>query len=111
MADVKNWQELSRAIVKLIRDQYGIDEALLKRTAVLEADLGLSIDQVEGVLDYVSETFQIQFPDGTLDEVLKLEELCLLACWLKGFYKQPTYLSDAYAGRCRSVNPSAGPAN
>ncbi|KJV09645.1 acyl carrier protein, partial [Elstera litoralis] len=93
MADVRNWQELSRAIVKLIRDQYGIDEAILKRTAVLETDIGLSIDQVEAILDYITETFEIRFPAGTLNEVLKLEELCLLACWLKGYYKQPTFIS------------------
>lgn len=107
MADVRNWQELSRAIVKLIRDQYGIDEAILKRTAVLETDIGLSIDQVEAILDYITETFEIRFPDGTLNEVLKLEELCLLSCWLKGFYKQPPFISDAYAGACRAVNPGA----
>ncbi len=107
MADVRNWQELSRAIVKLIRDQYGIPEDQLKRTAVLEADLGLSIEQVEAILDYVSETFQVQFPPGTLDEVIKLEELCLLACWLRGFYKQPAYVSEGFAGRCRAMNPTA----
>jgi acyl carrier protein len=107
VADVQNWQELSRAIVKLIRDQYGIDEAMLKRTAVLEADLGLSIDQVERILDYVSETFHVRFPDGTLNEILKLEELCLLACWLKGFYKQPSYVSEGFAAACRSINPQA----
>ncbi|WP_395828582.1 acyl carrier protein [Elstera sp.] len=107
MADVRNWQELSRAIVKLIRDQYGIDEAILKRTAVLETDIGLTIDQVEAILDYISETFEIRFPAGTLNEVLKLEELCLLACWLKGYYKQPSFISDAYAGACRAVNPGA----
>ncbi len=107
MADVQNWQELSRAIVKLIRDQYGIDEALLKRTAVLEADLGLSLEQVERILDYVSETFRISFPEGTLDEILKLEELCLLSCWLRGFYKQPSYVSEGFAARCRSINPQA----
>jgi hypothetical protein len=107
VADVQNWQELSRAIVKLIRDQYGIEETQLKRTAVLETDLGLSIEQVERILDYVSETFKVTFPDGTLNEILKLEELCLLACWLKGFYKQPSYVSEGFASRCRSVNPLA----
>ncbi|GFZ92964.1 acyl carrier protein [Elstera cyanobacteriorum] len=107
MADVKNWQELSRAIVKLIRDQYGIDEAILKRTAVLETDIGLTIDQVEAILDYISETFAIRFPPGTLNEVLKMEELCLLSCWLKGFYKQPTFISEGFAGACRAINPAA----
>jgi hypothetical protein len=108
VSDVRNWQELSRAIVKLIRDQYGIEESRLTRTAVLEADLGLNIEQVERILEYVSETFSVQFPPGTLDEVLKLEELCLLACWLRGFYKQPSYVSAGFADQCRALNPSAG---
>lgn len=107
MADVKNWQELSRAIVKLIRDQYGIDEALLKRTAVLEADLGLTVEQVEAILEYTSEAFGVSFPPGTLDEVLRLEELCLLACWLKGYYKQPSFVSEGFAGACRNLNAAA----
>lgn len=108
MADVKNWQELSRAIVKLIRDQYNIDEAVLKRTAVLESDIGLSIEQVEAILDHTTEAFGIIFPPGTLDELLQLEELCLLACWLKGFYKQPSFVSEAFASACRALNPAAG---
>lgn len=107
MADVKNWMELNRAIVKLIRDQFNIPETQLTRTAVLEADLGLSLAQVEAVLEHVSEEFKVTFPDDTLNEVLRLEELCLLACWLRGLYKQPSYFSDAFAERCRALNPTA----
>lgn len=110
MAEVKNWQELSRAIVKLIRDQYGIEESMLKRTAVLEQDLGLGPEQLEQILEYVSETFGVRFPDDTLNEVVRLEELCLLTCWLRGFFKQPPFLSDIFVGRCRAINPQATPA-
>ena len=72
-ADVKNWMHMFRWIVKLIRDEYGIDEKALVRTAALETDLGLTLEQVERVLEYVSDGFEIRFPDGTLDEVLRLE--------------------------------------
>lgn len=107
MADVKNWMELNRAIVKLIRDQYGIDEAKLTRTAVLEADLGLSLEQIEQILEMIMETFEVKFPDGTLDEVLRLEELCLLSSWMRGLYKQPPFVSDGFAASCRAINPAA----
>lgn len=107
MADVKNWMELNRAIVKLIRDQFNIPEAQLTRHAVLEADLGLNPSQVEAILEHVSDEFEIRFPDDTLSEVLRLEELCLLACWMRGLYKQPPYVSESFAARCRSLNPSA----
>jgi hypothetical protein len=106
-ADVKNWMHMFRWIVKLIRDEYGIDEKQLVRTAVLESDLGLSIDQVERVLEFVSDSFEIRFPDGTLDEVLRLEELCLVASWLKGFYKRPPFIGPEYEEACRSLNPGA----
>jgi len=96
-----------RWIVKLIRDEYGIDEKALVRTAVLESDLGLSIDQVERILEFVSDSFEIRFPDGTLDEVVRLEELCLVASWLKGFYKRPAFIGDGYEASCRSLNPGA----
>ena len=39
-----------RWIVKLIRDEYDIDEARLVRGALLESELGLSIEQVEEML-------------------------------------------------------------
>ena len=35
--DVKNWLNMFRWIVKMIRDEYEIDEAILTRTAVLES--------------------------------------------------------------------------
>jgi hypothetical protein len=106
--DVKNWMHMFRWIVKLIRDEYEIDEAVLTRTAILETDCGLMIEQVESVLGTIAGAFSVAFPAGTLDEVLKLEELCMLAAWLKGLYKQPPFLSDAFVDRCRAANPAAG---
>jgi hypothetical protein len=106
-ADITNWMHMFRWIVKLIRDDYGIDEAKLVRTAALETDLGLQLEQVEELLETVAESFQIRFPEGTLDEVLRLEELCLLASWLKGFYKRPPFIGDGFEARCRSLNPGA----
>ena len=41
---------------------------------------------------------------GTLDEVVKLEELCMLAAWMKGLYKRPDFISAGYAERCRAEN-------
>ncbi|MEI6987137.1 MAG: acyl carrier protein [Rhodospirillaceae bacterium] len=102
--DVKNWMNMFRWIVKLIRDEYDIDEKRLTRTASLETDCGLSLEQIEEVLAIVAESFQISFPDGTLDEVVKLEELCMLASWIKGYYKQPEFLSADYEARCRRIN-------
>ena len=96
-----------RWIVKLIRDDYGIEETRLVRTAQLETDLGLQIEQVEELIETVAESFQIRFPDGTLDEVLRLEELCLLASWLKGFYKRPPFIGDGFEAKCRALNPAA----
>ncbi|HWK45302.1 MAG TPA: acyl carrier protein [Stellaceae bacterium] len=106
-ADVTNWMHLFRWIVKAMRDEYGIDEKVLVRTAELETDLGLTTEQVEQVLEWLQESFVIRFPDGALDEVVRLEELCLLASWLKGLYKQPTFIGDSYAQRCRELNPAA----
>lgn len=106
-ADITNWMHLFRWIVKLIRDEYGVDEAVLTRTAVLETDIGLSIDQVERVLEFIADSFAIRFPSGTLDEVVRLEELCLLASWLKGFYKKPSFIGDQYEASCRALNPAA----
>ena len=74
-----------RWIVKLIRDEFDIDEKILVSTATLETDMGLSIEQVEQVLEYIAESFRVNFPEGTLDEIVKLEELCMLASWMKGF--------------------------
>ena len=87
--------------------EFGIDEQHLIRTAVLEADLGLSTEQIERVLEFVAEGFEIRFPPGTLDEVVKLEELCLVASWLKGLYKRPAFIGPDYETTCRGLNPMA----
>ncbi|HYC05695.1 MAG TPA: acyl carrier protein [Azospirillaceae bacterium] len=105
---VSNWMHMFRWIVKLIRDEYGVDEKILTRTAVLETDCGLSIDQVEEVLDIIAESFAVSFPGGTLDEVLKLEELCMLAAWLKGLFKKPEFISAGFEAKCRAANAGAG---
>jgi hypothetical protein len=104
--DVKNWMTMFRWIVKLIRDDYSIDEAKLVRAAQLETELSLTLEQVEEVLDVIGGSFAIKFPEDTLDEVLKLEELCMLASWMKGLYKRPDFISDAFEARCRTVNPA-----
>ncbi len=102
--DVKNWMNMFRWIVKLIRDDYDVDETRLVRTAVLETDCGLVIEQVEAVLAIIGESFQLHFPPETLDEVLKLEELCMLASWMKGLYKRPDCISEGFAAHCRALN-------
>lgn len=107
--DVKNWMHLFRWIVKLIRDRYEVDESRLVRNAVLETDCGLAIEDVEAVMAITGEAFRIRFPRGTLDEVLRLEELCLLASWLGGFYKRPDFISEGFATACRGANPSCQP--
>src|ERR1700758_3369315 len=102
METAGNWQELSRAIVRLLRDQYGIEEDRLTRAALLDRDLGLDVEQLEGLLAMIEESFSLRFPEGTLDEVLRLEDLALLASWLKGFYKRPGFLSEACAEKARA---------
>jgi hypothetical protein len=106
--DVKNWMNMFRWIVKLIRDEFDVDEAKLVRTAQLETDCGLVIEQVETLLSIVAESFGLRFPPNTLDEVLGLEELCMLASWMKGLYKRPSFISDAFEASCRSINPACG---
>ncbi|MCX7384034.1 MAG: acyl carrier protein [Alphaproteobacteria bacterium] len=106
--DVKNWMNMFRWIVKLIRDEFGIEEPRLIRGAVLETELGLGIEQVEELLSNTARAFGIRFPPATLNEVLKLDELCMLAAWLKGLYKQPEFLSAGFVGDCRASNPQAG---
>ena len=103
--DVKNWMNMFRWIVKLIRDEYQIDEARLTRTAALETDIGLTAEQIEDVMGTIAESFSMRFPEGTLNEVLKLEELCMLASWVKGFYKKPEFISADFEAKCRAVNP------
>ena len=103
--DIKNWMNLFRWIVKLIRDEYQVDESRLVRTAVLETDCGLEIEDVEAVLRITAQSFAIKFPPGTLDEVVRLEELCLLAAWLKCLYNRPEFLSEGFVGQCKALNP------
>lgn len=105
--DVTNWMNMFRWIVKLIRDDFGIDEVRLTRAALLEGDLGLSIEQVEETMEIIASSFAIRFPDGTLDEVLRLEELCMLASWMKGLYKRPPFISDSFEAASRRMNPAA----
>jgi hypothetical protein len=102
--DVKTWTNMFRWIVKLIRDEYDIDEARLVRGALLESELGLSIEQVEEMLGTIARSFGIRFPPGTLDEILRLEELCMLASWITGLYKRPEFISDRFDASCRSAN-------
>lgn len=102
--DIKNWMNMFRWIVKLIRDEFEVDESILVRTAVLETDCGLVIEQIEALLGLISQSFSLTFPQGTLDEVLKLDELCMLASWMKGLYKRPEFISDGFEARCREVN-------
>jgi hypothetical protein len=67
ISDVKNWMNMFRWIVKLIRDDYGIGEDKLTRTADIETDIGLTVEQREEVLDIIAKSFGVAFPDGTLD--------------------------------------------
>jgi hypothetical protein len=106
--DVKNWMNMFRWIVKLIRDEYEVDETVLTRSAVLETDCGLAIEQVEILLDTIGASFAVRFPPGTLDEVVKLEELCMLAAWMKGLYKRPDFISAGFEERCRTANATCG---
>jgi hypothetical protein len=106
--DVKNWMHMFRWIVKVIRDDYEVDEKILTRSAVLETDCGLEAEQVESVLVTISGSFELRFPDGTLDEVVKLEELCMLAAWMKGLYKRPEFISADFERNCRAANAGCG---
>jgi hypothetical protein len=105
---ISNWMHLFRWIVKLIRDEHGVDEALLVRGAVLEADCGLQIEDIEAVLGMIGTSFTVEFPPCVLDEVVKLDELCMLTAWLKGLYKRPEFISDGFAARCQARNPPCG---
>jgi hypothetical protein len=93
-----------RWIVKTIRDEYEVDETILTRSAVLESDCGLEVEQVETVLDTIGGSFELNFPPGTLDEVVRLEELCMLAAWMKGLYKRPEFISSNFEQTCRAAN-------
>jgi hypothetical protein len=102
--DVTNWMNMFRWIVKLIRDEYDVDESILTRSAALETDCGLTIEQLEAIIGIVAENFGVYFPSETLNEVLKLEEFCMLASWMKGFYKRPSFISDQFEASCRGMN-------
>jgi hypothetical protein len=106
--DVRNWMNMFRWIVKLIRDEYDVDESILTRSAVLESDCGLAIEQVELLLETIGTSFELRFPAGTLDEVVKLEERCMLAAWMKGLYKRPEFISAGFEEHCRSANAACG---
>ena len=103
-ATVKNWMHMVRWIVKMIRDEFGIEEARLTRNAELDSGCGLSVEQQELVLDQIAENFGVRFPDGTLDEIVRLEDLCMLASWMYGLYKKPDFVSDDFEARCREIN-------
>lgn len=107
ISDVANWMNMFRWIVKLVRDEYGVDETKLTRTAIIETDAGLTIEQTEEVLEIIATSFQIKFPPGTLDELVKLEELCMLASWLNGLYKKPEFLGAEFAAKAMAMNPKA----
>jgi hypothetical protein len=104
---VTNWMTMFRWIVKAIRDDHGIEESRLTRSALLETELGLSIEQVEETMAVIADSFAVRFPPGTLDEVLRLEELCMMASWMKGLYKRPPFISDAFEAESRRINPAA----
>ena len=103
--DVKNWMNMFRWIVKLIRDEYQVEEARLTRAAMLERDLGLTPEQIAEILKTVAESFSIFFPRCASCEVERLEELCLLASWLSGLYKRPDFLCARFEAKCRDANP------
>jgi hypothetical protein len=94
-------------MVKLIRDDYGISEEKLTRHAHIDTDIGLGIEQTEEVLEIVATAFSIKFPPGTLDELVKFEEMCMLAAWLHGLYKQPEFLGADYVAKAVAINPRA----
>ncbi|MDR3437452.1 acyl carrier protein [Telmatospirillum sp.] len=107
ISEVKNWMNMFRWVVKLIRDDYAVGEEKLTRGALIETDIGLTLEQTEEVMEIVSASFSIKFPPGTLDELVKFEEMCMLAAWLHGLYKRPEFLGDDYVSRASALNPRA----
>ncbi len=107
ISDVGNWMNMFRWVVKLIRDDYGIAEEKLTRHAKIDTDIELSLEQTEEVLEILASSFAIRFPPGTLDELVKFEEICMLAAWLHGLYKRPEFLGADYAGKAAAMNPRA----
>jgi hypothetical protein len=37
---------------------------------------------------------------------VKLDELCMVASWMKGLYKRPDFISAGFEERCRAANPA-----
>ncbi|WP_246653881.1 acyl carrier protein [Azospirillum formosense] len=101
---ITNWMHLFRWIVKLIRDEYGVDEKVLTRNAVLDGGIGLTAEQLEQVLDHIAETFELTFPENTLNETVRLEDLCTLTAWMRGLFKKPDFVTPPFEERCRSLN-------
>ena len=107
ISEIKNWMNMFRWVVKLIRDDFGVSEDKLTRYALIETDIGLDLEQTEEVLEIISKCFSIHFPSDPLDEVVKFEELCMLAAWLNGLYKRPEFLGASYAAKAAAINPRA----
>jgi hypothetical protein len=103
--DVKNWMNMFRWIVKLIRDECQVEEVRLTRAASLEHDLGLSQQQIGHVLATIAENFNIFFPICAPCEVERLEDLCMLSSWLSGLYKRPDFVCARFEAKCRNANP------
>lgn len=105
--DVKNWMNMFRWIVKFIRDEYDVEESKLVRGASFELELAMSIEQREEMLATIAGCFEISFPVGTLDEIMRLDELCMLASWLKGRYKRAEFIPERFGASCRTGNAGA----
>ncbi len=105
VSEVRNWMNMFRWIVKLIRDDYGVAEEDLTRNAYLDTDIGLTQEQTEEVLEIVGSCFGIHFPPGSLDELVRFEELCMLAAWLNGLYKKPDFLASEFVVKAHRINP------
>jgi len=104
--DVNNWINMFHWIVRMTRHEYEVNEAVLTLTAALEIDCGLMTERIEAIIGVVAESFGLRFPPESLDELLKLEEHCKLASWMKGLYKRPPFISDGFEATCRGMNPA-----
>ena len=80
-----------------------IRRSLSRRPGVLDR-LGLSHEQIEELMATIARSFGVCFPDHALDEIVKLEELCLVASWLKGYYKRPDFISPHFERKCRAAS-------
>ncbi|MBI1208812.1 MAG: acyl carrier protein [Azospirillum sp.] len=102
--EINDWMKMFRWIVKLIRDEFAVEEKLLTRSANLEKDCQLSVEQIEQILDFIAEEFSVHFPDDATTEVVRLDDLCMLTSWIKGFYKRPDFVTAEFEARCRQLN-------